>query len=208
MKRTKDISGILIKGILILLLFAAPAPAAGLHYLPEGCFGQVTGDQVVVYYFTRKFRCQSCQTLENTILKTVRERYSQPFSSGRLAMCVINVDAPANRHFLEEFEILSTSVYIVEKAGGQVVRSENLDGIWDVLDDAQAITSLIVKGLDNYLDGTDPGLYSKPGEDKGRESDSATSGDRSSSGREGTKPKNRSSEPESKAAGPGNQSRP
>lgn len=151
MRQTKRIRTIMHRTILLLLLLAAPVPVSAYNILPEGCLGQLTDDQVVVYYFTRKFRCQSCETLEKTILETVREYYSRPFTEGRLAMCVINVDDPSNRHYLDEFEILSNTLYIVEKKGGAVHRSRNLYEVWEIFEDAEAVRKLFTTGLGEYL---------------------------------------------------------
>lgn len=191
------------KGILVLLLLAAPIPVSALHYLPEGCFGQLTDDQVVVYYFTRKFRCQSCETLENTMLKTVRDHYSPSFTSGKLAMCVINVDDPANHHFMDEFEILSTSIYIVEKRSGKIVQSQKLDGVWDVLEDTQAISNLLMKGLAQYLGENDSGIHVDSRENSGSGEKSTDEGNKTDISRKGSKPKHRTSDSESRIATPG-----
>ncbi len=141
---------------LLLLFLLAPLPIQALaeDILPDGCVGNLQDDQVVVYYFHRKFRCQSCGILESTLQNTVRTRYADQFGAGRLAMCVVNLDDPANRHYLDQFELFSNSVVIVRKKDGTVARFKNLESIWDVSEDSNAISHLLTTEVDRFLTGS------------------------------------------------------
>ena len=137
--------------LLAALLVPAPGPALADSILPDGCLGNLNDNQVVVYYFHRKFRCQSCEVLESTLMSTIQVTYSNHFGAGRLAMCIINVDDPENRFYLEQFEILGNSIVIVEKRGGVVSRYKNLESIWDVSEDRDAITQLLENEVGGFL---------------------------------------------------------
>ena len=137
--------------LLAALLVPAPGPALADSILPDGCLGNLNDNQVIVYYFHRKFRCQSCEVLESTLLNTMQITYSDHFGAGKLAMCIINVDDPENRHFLEQFEIFSNSIVIVEKKGGVISRYKNLESIWDVSQDRDAITQLLQTEMAGFL---------------------------------------------------------
>ena len=132
-----------------------PAPGVGTalagDILPDGCLGNLTDDQVVVYYFHRKFKCGSCEVIESTLQTAIEARYGSQFKDGRLAMCVVNIDDPANRDYLEKFELLSTSLVIVQKSNGTVLQYKHLDSIWDVSQDREAITHLLQSELAKYL---------------------------------------------------------
>jgi len=149
----------------VLFLFAPLNAAASdtppaSSILPEGCMGQMTDDQVVIYYFTRKFHCQSCETVERTLLETVQGHYAEPFSDGRLAMCVINVDDPVNHHFLDEFGIISNSIFLIHKEDGTVLQPRNLADVWKIAQDPDAISYFLENSLDEYMaeaDRTGPG---------------------------------------------------
>ena len=137
--------------LLAALLVPAPGPALADSILPDGCLGNLNDNQVVVYYFHRKFRCQSCEVLESTLMSTIQVTYSNHFGAGRLAMCIINVDDPENRFYLEQFEILGNSIVIVEKRGGVVSRYKNLESIWDVSEDRDAVTQLLRTEVGGFL---------------------------------------------------------
>ncbi len=137
--------------LLAALLVPTPGPVLADGVLPDGCLGNLNDNQVVVYYFHRKFRCQSCEILESTLQDTMRVTYANHFGAGRLAMCVINVDDPENRHYLEQFKIFSNSIVIVEKRSGVVLRYKNLEAIWDVLEDRDAITQMLRTEVAQFL---------------------------------------------------------
>lgn len=65
------------------------------------------------------------------LLETVQERNAKPFSEGHLAMCVINVDDPVNRHYLNEYPIISNSISLVRRVHGEVSQSKNLEDVWE-----------------------------------------------------------------------------
>ena len=141
--------------LLILTLAALLVPAPGSAFaegiLPDGCLGNLSDNQVVVYYFHRKFRCQSCEVLESTLQNTLQVSYSEHFGTGRLAMCVVNLDDPVNHHYLEQFEIFSNSVVSVEKRGGKVLRFKTVESIWDVSEDGDAISHLLQTEVAGFL---------------------------------------------------------
>ena len=136
---------------LAALLVPAPGPAFAEGILPDGCLGNLSDNQVVVYYFHRKFRCQSCEVLESTLQNTLQVSYADHFGTGRLAMCVVNLDDPVNRHYLDQFKIFSNSVVIVEKRGGKVLRFKTVESIWDVSEDGDAISHLLQTEVAGFL---------------------------------------------------------
>jgi len=140
--------------VLTSLLFWPPGPVFADGTLPDGCLGTLSDDQVVVYYFHRKFRCQSCEVLESTLVNTMRVVYADHFGSGRLAMCVINLDDPENRHYLDKFEIFSNSVIIAQKKGGNIYRFKAVESVWDVSEDRDAISHVLQKEVGQFLPGS------------------------------------------------------
>jgi len=138
--------------LLAALLVPPPGPALAADViLPDGCLGNLSDNQVVVYYFHRKFRCQSCEVLESTLLSTLQVIYADHFGAGRLAMCIINVDEPENRYYLDQFEIISNSIVIVEKRSGAVSRYKNLVSIWDISQDRDAIAHMLQTEVAGFL---------------------------------------------------------
>ena len=148
---TFRLMALLLTLILAGFLFPAPGPVYAEPILPDGCLGNLSDSQVIVYYFHRKFRCQSCEVLESTLQNTMQVTYADHFGAGRLAMCVVNLDDPVNRHYFEQFEIFSNSVVIVEKKEGNVLRFKTVESIWDVSEDRDAISQLLQTEVAGFL---------------------------------------------------------
>jgi hypothetical protein len=153
---TKKIASALILILTLAITITVEAPV--LHAeepapLLNGCKGNLSDDQIVVYYFHRKFRCPSCLIVEFTLNKTLDDYFSDDFTRGRLAMCVVNIDEMENRHYVKDFQILFNSVIIVDKRGGKAHRYKNIEKIWDIYKDREAVTQLIKDEIEPFLGG-------------------------------------------------------
>ena len=122
--------------------------------LTDGCKGILSDDQIVVYYFHRKFRCPSCLIVESTLHETLDKYFSDEFTRGRLAVCVVNIDEMENKHYIEDFQILFNSVIVVEKRGGASHKYKNLEKVWDIYDDKDATTQLFKDEIEPFLTGS------------------------------------------------------
>ncbi|MGC8785234.1 MAG: nitrophenyl compound nitroreductase subunit ArsF family protein [Armatimonadota bacterium] len=100
------------------------------------------GKHVVLYYFHTTFRCASCLTIEKTARQVVSERFKKQVDSGGLQFYPVDVEEPQNRHYIEDYQLYSKSLVLVEYRDGKEVRHKNLEGIWQQ-------TSL--EGLRDYL---------------------------------------------------------
>jgi hypothetical protein len=119
----------------------------------DGCRGILTEDQIVVYYFHRKFRCPSCLIVESTLHETMEKYFSQEFRDGRLALCFVNIDDGENRHYLDEYDLLFNSVIVVEKRAGKAERFKNIDRIWEIYSDREATIQLLQREIRPFLAG-------------------------------------------------------
>jgi hypothetical protein len=137
--------------VVVPTVLPGPGIAQAGDILPDGCLGNLTDDQVVVYYFHRKFKCGSCEVVETTLQEALEAFYGPLFKDGRLAMCVVNIDDPANREFLDRFELLSTSLVVVKKKHGAVAQFKHLDNVWDVSEDSEAISDILKTEISLYL---------------------------------------------------------
>ena len=125
------------------------------------------------------------------LLETVQERNAKPFSEGHLAMCVINVDDPVNRHYLNEYPIISNSISLVRRVHGEVSQSKNLEDVWGIAQDPDAISLFLEDNLDGYTAEADwPGASEdgKTGPSRDHKSDEGKN-----TGSEQPKPANRNS---------------
>lgn len=109
------------------------------------------GPNVIAYYFHGNFRCVSCLKIEALSRKAVAEGFPQEVRGGQVVFRAVNVDDPQNRHFIEEYQLASQSLVIVEMRGGRQVRWQTLEKVWTLLDDESEFISYVREAVSGLL---------------------------------------------------------
>jgi len=99
--------------------------------------------ETVVYYFYGTFRCATCRAIEAYARQAVEGGFQNEIRDGRLKWRPVNVEAPENTHFIEDFGLVSRSLILAELRDGQVVRWRNLDQIWYVVGDRETFIAYV-----------------------------------------------------------------
>ena len=90
-------------------------------------------NSVVVYYFHGNARCTTCRTIEAYTAEAVQTGCAAALESGRLAWRTVNVDDPANDHFIGDFQLSTRSVVLERISDGERRDWKNLDRVWDLV---------------------------------------------------------------------------
>jgi len=80
-------------------------------------------------------RCATCRKLEAYSQEAITRGFPQELTRGALAWRVINVDEAQNKHFVQDFQLVTKSLVLVEYRDGEVARFENLQDIWQKVGD-------------------------------------------------------------------------
>ncbi len=91
---------------------------------------------VLVYYFHATTRCATCRTIEAYAKDTLTSRFAADLEARRLAWKAVNVDEPANRHFIRDFQLYTRSVVVVDAKDPK--RYKVLDRVWQLVRDKAA----------------------------------------------------------------------
>ena len=124
--------------------FAIAAPSAAL---PEGQKAGVPAavptatPKAVVYYFHATTRCATCRTIEAYAHETVASAFAADLATGSLEWQAVNVDEPANRHFIRDFQLYTRSVVVVDAKNPK--RYKVLDRVWQLVRDKAAFQSYV-----------------------------------------------------------------
>ena len=110
-----------------------------------------TGDKVIVYYFHATKRCWTCKTIEAFTEETIRARFPEQLASGALEWLTVNVDEPENRHFMEDFEMTTRTVVLVDKKHGVDQKWVRLDRVWELVLDKPAFVDYIWESTNDFL---------------------------------------------------------
>ena len=126
---------------LVIVVLAAVAAFASLLLTlgvsaeepDKGAMSDAIADGVVAIYFHGNARCATCRKIEAYADEAIAQGFVDELASGRLAWRVVNIDEPGNKHFIEDFQLVTRSVVLVEYREGEVVRWENLDKVWQLV---------------------------------------------------------------------------
>ena len=136
-----------------LLLFGSMVPVQGIPYGPPSIYADpLPQEGVVVYQFHRRFRCEECFKLEKMIGVTLENHFPKELKSGSLIFKVVNLDVEENKHYETDYDFFYNTVIIVDRKNGRNVQYKNIEEIWQMTDDEQAVINLITSTIRPYLD--------------------------------------------------------
>ncbi len=124
-------------GALGLALLIFPLHARGVETGPQDA-AKAPSSGVIAYYFHGTFRCSTCRKLEALSREAISSGFPKDLASGELAFRVVNVETPKTNHFIQDFQLTTKSLVLVEYRDGKIVRWKNLPKIWQLVRDRDA----------------------------------------------------------------------
>ena len=94
-----------------------------------------TGTRLVAYYFHRTQRCRTCLAIEEYAEEALRNAFPEAFESRQLEWHAVNIEEPSNEHFVQDYELTSSSLVMVYFDRGEQKEWKNLDRVWDLVGD-------------------------------------------------------------------------
>lgn len=132
--------------VLFAVLATAPAASAEPGAAPSA------GHVVRVYYFHTTQRCASCKKIEALSEETVREGFARELDAGALEWKSLNLDDGENRHFVQDYQLYTKSLVVVDLRDGKQTRWKNLPRIWELLRDDVAFRQYVKREVHEYLE--------------------------------------------------------
>lgn len=127
-----------------------PGPARGTVAVPVGT---VEAPTIVVYYFHSTARCVTCRTIEAYTAEAIQTGFPEALKAGRLQWRVVNVDEPGNEHFIQDFQLTTSSVVVAWLAPGQRPDGKNLARVWELVrGDKGEFLKYVQDGTKGYLE--------------------------------------------------------
>jgi hypothetical protein len=108
-------------------------------------------DGIIVYYFHGTRRCKTCRAIEAYAKEAVEGKYGEQLESGQLKWNVVNTDEPDNKHFVEDFGLVSSSLVVVEMNGDEVTRYQILQDAWTLVRDKPRFIEYVQRSIGEYL---------------------------------------------------------
>ena len=99
-----------------------------------------------VYYFHGNKRCMTCNRIEALTKETLQAKFAGQLADGKLIFQSVNLDEPANEHFIKDFQ-LTTRTVVMQKNG----KFEKFDDVWDLVGEPAKFTAYIQSGVEKML---------------------------------------------------------
>jgi hypothetical protein len=109
--------------------------------------------KLIVYYFHTTFRCPSCTMMEHLTKQAVESGFAEQMKSGRVEFNVVNIEAPGNEHFVDDYRLYTKSVVLSDLSNGKEKNWKNLDQVWVLLRDQGKFVDYIQKEVRKQIEG-------------------------------------------------------
>lgn len=118
----------------------------------EDALNTATADRMlIVYYFHGNRRCNTCRTIEAYTEAAINLGFPEELHSGRLVWKAVNVDEPDNEHFVQDYELTTRTVVLVDIDRGNQRKWTKLERVWQLVGDKEAFFDYITKNTNTYL---------------------------------------------------------
>ena len=108
-------------------------------------------DKTVVYYFRTNIRCVKCKKFESYTQQVIDDQFSEQVKTGELEWKVVNVEEPGNRHFINDYKLVTKSIIFSKVKDGKETEYKNLDKIWAIVDDETAFKNYITNEITEFF---------------------------------------------------------
>ena len=148
------------KSVIRIVLLAVIAIAVGGWAMKEfgsdregksGPAAATRPDGVTVINFHGEKRCRTCIGIGNLARKTLDEEFAADEKAGRIHWEHINFDEPANAHFVEDYQLVSSTVLVTRWKDGKEVKWNRLDAVWDHVGDEPTFRAYVAQGVRELL---------------------------------------------------------
>lgn len=96
-------------------------------------------------------RCSNCMKIEEYSRVAIETGLRKELDSGRLKFETLNIDEPANRHFIKDYGLYTKSLVLVERSAGKEGRYKVLNDVWEHLDDKEAFLAYVKTETEAFL---------------------------------------------------------
>ena len=103
----------------------------------------ISEEKVVAQYFHGTTRCDTCRAIEALTREALGSEFSEELKTGKLELRTINVDEPANGHFVEDYQLSTRTVVIARFKDGKQGEWRRLDQVWQLVGDREAFINYV-----------------------------------------------------------------
>jgi hypothetical protein len=107
--------------------------------------------KTLVYYFHTTARCYSCKTIEIYTKNVLHADFKNEINSKKIIFKSINVENPQNNHFIQDYQLYTKSVVLVNLENNKEKQWKTLNKTWNHLKNKTAFNNYIKSELINFI---------------------------------------------------------
>jgi hypothetical protein len=137
--------------LLILLAGCIALSVLSVAANPQAAAPQSGPHKVIAYYFHTNARCSTCIKIEKYSHEAIEQGFADELKNGTLEMRVVNYEQPENRHFMQDYKLVSKSLVLVNMVNGKQTKWTNLKLVWQLTGHKDAFLNYVRKEVRGYL---------------------------------------------------------
>jgi len=108
--------------------------------------------KVIAYYFHGTFRCTTCRTIEKYSKEAIEKYFANELRSGKLEFRPVNIEEPANKHFIQDYQLVTRSLVLsLMAADGKETKWKNLADVWQLVGDKEKFFQYVKDEVEKIL---------------------------------------------------------
>ncbi len=112
---------------------------------------QTAEHKVIAYYFHTNTRCSTCIKIEQYSKEAIEQGFPDELKNGTLEMRIVNYENPENRHFMQDYKLVSKSLVLVNFVNGKQTKWTNLKLVWQLTGRKDAFLNYVRREVRNSL---------------------------------------------------------
>jgi hypothetical protein len=110
--------------------------------------------KLIAYYFHGTFRCTTCRTIEQYSHDAIQMYFAKELGNGRLEFRPVNIEEPANKHFIQDYQLVTRSLVFSLMADGKETKWKNLADVWKLVRDKDKFFQYVKDEVEKFLKET------------------------------------------------------
>ena len=110
--------------------------------------------KLIAYYFHGTFRCTTCRTIEQYSHDAIQTYFAKELGNGKLEFRPVNVEEPENKHFIQDYQLVTKSLVLSLVSDGKETKSKNLADVWKLARDKDKFFQYVKEEVEKFLKET------------------------------------------------------
>jgi hypothetical protein len=144
----RSVSG---KAVVIGLAFCIVWTAPSIFAQTQSAAPHSVSHKVIAYYFHTNTRCSTCIKIEEYSHEAIEKGFPNELRNGTLELRVVNYELPGNRHFIQDYKLVSKSLILVNVVDGKQTGWTNLKLVWQLYKNENAFLNYVRQEVRKYL---------------------------------------------------------